>query len=228
MNDLGVPLPNERQTELATFVAVFDPQNAPEVSVTAQIVRDLEAKLNQEVRGGDGVSQRGPGQIVSVPRSQLDLLMEKERIEVRQRYYGKSPEDFSKMTDLLMSVLETMEIDPGEFSWVKFGFNYIQSVTTDSAAVERLALNLFSGDFSRAVEYPIVGAAVWTWLELPDSVLWLRLEPYRSDPKANRVTVTANFLIEKPTQLTLKKTEIEGKLIGYSTELDKLLGRIGL
>ncbi|MDA0263453.1 MAG: hypothetical protein O3A93_04830 [Chloroflexi bacterium] len=218
---------NIRNIDLVSFVGVFDAQKAPQLQVGAQTVRDVENKLGQTVQGAEGVSERGPAQFILVPRDQIELLIEKERIEVRRRYPGELIKDGPMMANTFWSALNSMSADPSKFPWIRFGYNMILSTPAVPTAIEKLAVGLFSDTFKKALGYPITGAAAWTWLKVDSDVtLWLRLEPFRNDPTANRVAVTANFLVENGNMPP--QNEFSTNLDGYSTKLNEILDRIGL
>lgn len=219
-------MPNEREIQLLTFVGVFNPADVS-FALTAQHLREIESAIGEVVQGGEAITERGPGRIVTIPRNQIDLLIENERIEVRRRFPGPSIQEASDQMARLFSVsLETVEVDPSEVSWLRIGYNFVMTIQTDGSAIARLANGVFSEDFTAHLGYPIKGAATWLWLQAKDTLLWLKLEPFRNDPAASRITVTANFLEEPGTLPPIEADD--SKISNYLTELNELLNRIGL
>ena len=218
---------NGRLVDLVTFVGVFDPRENTSFLLAAPHVLQVESSFGEAMQFGEFMTERGQGRIVSVPRNQMDLIIEHERIEVRRRYPGTSViEASSQMARLFSVALETLTVDPKEVPWLRTGYNFVLSVPTDEIAIVQLARGLFSKDFLDKLEYPIKGAATWLWLEAGQALLWLKLEPNRNDPAASKMTVTANFLEEGGT--LVPREAIESKLTGYLAKLNELLDRIAL
>lgn len=217
-----------RDIDLVSVVGVFDPSKLTlPFSLTVQHVRDIESTVGESVQFGEGVGERGPLKIVQIPRRQMDLIVENERIEVRRRYLGTSLEEAaSGMTQLFSLFLEAQETTPEAVPWVRAGYNYILTSQTGGIAIAKLAEGLFSRKFVSKLKHPVTGAASWIWLDVGAAVLWLRLEPYRNDAAATKMTVNANFLEEGGTPTPEKA--IESKLTGYLADLNELLDRIGL
>ncbi len=80
---------DESNLNIMTFVAVFDPETAS-FSLTAESIQKIELSSGKEVQGGEGVTERGPARLLVVPRDQMDLIIENERVEVRRRYPGSA------------------------------------------------------------------------------------------------------------------------------------------
>lgn len=217
-----------RDIDLVSVVGVFDPSRLTSpFSLTAQHILQIESSSGQSLQAGDAFTERGQAKIILIPRRQMDSIIENERIEVRCRYPGTSlQETASWMTQLLSLFLESQKTTPEVVPWVRAGYNYILTRETDGIATAKLADGLFSENFLSNLKHPVTGAATSIWLDVAQAVLWLRLEPYRNDPAATKMTVTANFLEEGGT-LTPKEA-IESKLTGYLANLNELLGRIGL
>lgn len=217
---------DESNLDLITFVAVFDPDTAS-FAFTSDILKKTEQALGKELQGGEGITERGPARILTVPRDQMDMIVESERLEVRRRYPSTdlSPQ-IDDLSNLFSVGLDLLEGELSSVTWHRFGYNYTMSVPTTGPAVGKLAEGVFSQEYKQNLKYDIIGAANWLWLQVGDAVLWLRLEPHRNDRSTERVTVMANFLEETgplPTGTTLTS-----QLLMYWSELKDILGRIGL
>ncbi len=187
---------DESNLNIMTFVAVFDPETAS-FSLTAESIQKIELSSGKEVQGGEGVTERGPARLLVVPRDQMDLIIENERVEVRRRYPGSAlSEPISEMSNLFSIGLGLLDGDISTVTWRRFGYNFTMSINTDGPAAAKLAEGVFSDEYAKKLKYDLIGAANWLWLKVGDAVLWLRLEPQRNDPATKRVIVTANFLEE--------------------------------
>jgi len=214
--------------ELVSVVGVFDPSKLTSpFSLTAQLIRQIESSVGESAQAGEGVTERGPVKIVLIPRRQMDLLIENERIEVRCRYLRTSLEEAaSGMTQLFSLFLEAQSTTPDAVPWVRTGYNYILTRPMDGIAIAKLAEGLFNQKFESKLKYPVKGAATWIWLDTEEALLWLKLEPYRNDPAATKIAVNANFVEEGG--VLVDEAAMNSKLTSYFANLNDLLDRIGL
>lgn len=214
--------------DLVSVVGVFDPSKlTPPFSLTAQHIRQIESSVAESAQAGEGFTERGPAKFVQIPRRQMDLVIENERIEVRRRYPGTPLEEAaSGMAQLFSLFLEAQSTTPDVVPWVRTGYNYILTRQTDGITIAKLAEGLFSRKFVSKLKHPVKGAATWIWLDAGEALLWLRLEPYRNDPAATKMAVNANFVEEG--SVLVNEAAIKSKLTGYFANLNDLLDRIGL
>ena len=213
--------------ELISVVGVFDQTKfTRSFPLTGERVREIEATLNEVIQGAEGVSERGPTKIISVPRLQIDILLDSQRIEMRRRFPPPPEELGSEMTDLFFAMLNSFNTNVNEIPWVRTGYNFNLTIQTSGPAIEKLAQESLSQDFRGKLGSPVKGAATWLWLDESEAVHWLRLEPHRNDPSSERVTVVSNFTEEGGTLASAEN--IKSKQVAYWTKLNDLLHRIGL
>jgi len=217
---------NESNINIITFVAVFEPETAS-FSITAEDIHNAEISLGNVVQGGDGITERGPAKILSLPSDQMDIIFESERLEVRRKYPGSSLSGpIDEMSKLFSSGLQLLDGDASSVSWIRYGYNFILSIPTKGPAGATIANELFSNEYQGKLNFDIIGAANSLWLKVDDAVLWLRIDPHRNDRNNERATVTANFVEENGPLPT--SNDLSSKLLSYWGKLESLLGRIGL
>jgi hypothetical protein len=219
---------NGSNIDLVSVVGVFDPSRLTSpFLLTAQHIRQIESSVGESAQGGEGVTERGAAKFVQIPRRQMDLVIENERIEVRRRYPGTPLEEAARgMTQLFSLFLEAQSTTPDAVPLVRTGYNYILTRQMDRIAIAKLAEGLFSRRYLSKLKHPVKGAATWIWLDAGEALLWLRLEPYRNDPAATKVAVNANFVEEGG--VLVNEAAMNSKLTGYFANLNDLLDRIGL
>lgn len=216
-----------REIDIVSAVGIFDPETASAFDLTATHLQGIEKSFGDSLQIGQMMTPRGLANVVSIPRNRVDILIEPTRLELRQQYPGTAIDEVAPvMAKLNSAVFEVLNVDPGEINWLRTGYNFNLTVLANQPAIEKLSEGLFDSSFTDILEYPLKGASIGVWLQVQDSVLSLKLEPYRSDTSEHKIAVIANFLEEGRS--APPSEGLETKLPGYLKELNDLLDRMGI
>ena len=218
---------SSREFDLVSIVVTFDPAKLEGVSpLGTQEIEAIEESLGETLKVGQVIStDRGSGSAIAIQRRQVDLLILGNRIEAR----SLQPEFSSDVARLMVKLLDSVISRLGSIPWDQIGYNFVLTVPLEGVAVQELSRSLLKDDLETKLGHPVKGGAVWVWLEVEDTLLWLRLQPHRDSPTTKRITANANFLITSDSDLKFPSADDFGRsLLRYYELLDPILKKMDL
>ena len=217
--------PGSRDTDLVSFVGVFNPGKVETSTVLGPTdLEAIEEQLGEAIQLG-GTSGRGGGSVLAIPRRQVELLILENRIEVRTHQPTFSPDVAHQMVSFFRGVASRIP----ELPWEQVGYNFLLRVEAGTSAAQKLGNTVLKPELEKAVGHRVLGGAGWLWLEMPDTTLWLKLQPHRDSTTTRQIRVNANFqgTLENASEFPASEV-IEARLVSYHKELDSVLRALEL
>ena len=217
--------PGPRDTDLVSFVGAFNPGKVETNMVLGPTdFEAIEEQLGEAMQVG-GTSGRGAGNVLAVPRRQVELLILESRVEVRTQQPTFSTDVAHQMVSLFHEVTSRIP----ELPWDQVGYNFLLRLEGGTSAAQKLGNTMLKPELEKAVGHRVLGGAGWLWLEMPDTTLWLKLQPHRDSTTTRQIRVNANFqaTLENASELPASEV-IEARLVSYHKELDSVLRALEL
>jgi hypothetical protein len=218
---------SSRDLDLASIVLVFSPSGLDQGSILirGEQIEKIEDSIGESVQVGRTVSDRGEGYALVIRRRQMDVLLVADRVEVRSLAPNLSAATIELMPRFLIAVIENL----GDLSWVRVGYNFIIPVRTDDIVISKIRQSLLKDSLESDLDYKVIGAAAWLWLEVEEGYFRLKLEPQRENPTTHRLIANANFTIELGDKDELPSIEqFAQRIEGYYKQVDSTLTRLSL
>jgi len=158
-----------------------------------------------------------------VAKYQLQMTLLPLRIEVSYLGGQATAVPVDRMAQMFKRLTDEFPAD----MWTRLGYNFIYIIDCETKAIDVIAKQTIKTDVAGKLGATLLGAATWLWVQLDDSVLWVRLEPRNSDAQSKRASVNANFTASI-TGAVPAKEELARRLSTNMRTLEHMLGEIGL
>jgi hypothetical protein len=216
-------MPVNKELVVCTVVLTYD-STVQGFSYPKFDLRVLESELGTSVEVQRIYSERGEGQVIRMHRDRLEVLLLPERVEVRDIEATTLNARHVKLSQVLLAIAGYFP----QGNWKLIGYNYIYNLESSEMAIQRIATSVLDvSTLKEKLGYPVTGAGLWLWMQVDQSILWLRLEPRARDRQTNRVWVEANFE-EVVTHQLPTEGDVSKKITQYNEILKQVLAQLNL
>jgi hypothetical protein len=213
----------DKELSSVSLVVTFD-QNDPGFKSPTLNAQLLESAFDATLEIGQVLTERGPGMALRIPKHRLQIVLWPNSIQVTSQEDTLEAPVAERIASDLCAVTALFP----QGIWRLLGYNFLYILGSTERAIEVIGKQMLAvKELSDKFGYPLLGGAVWLWMTVDNSVLWLRVEPRGSDRESNRILVSANFTDEIAGQIP-SKDSIGENITKRHDILKQLLGRMGL